>query len=69
MAAATHVLTYEEWLLLPTVEDGTDEVVNGVLRVMPPTRYPHAEVIEHLIAAMLPQLDRKRTGILGSASR
>ncbi len=66
MATATHILTYEEWLLLPTVEDGTDEVVNGVLRFMPPTHYPHAEVIEHLIAAMLPQIDRKRTRLMGS---
>jgi Uma2 family endonuclease len=66
MATATHLLTYEEWLQMPVVEDGTDEVVNGVLHFMPPTRYPHAEIIEELIAAVLPQIDRKRAKILGS---
>lgn len=66
MATATHVLTYEEWLLLPTVEDGTDEVVNGVLRFMPPTRYPHAEIIQRLSRALDRQVDEKRIGLLGS---
>ncbi len=66
MATAPHLLTYEEWLQLPTVEDGTDEVVNGVLRFMPPTRYPHAEIIQRLIMAMLPQIDPKGVSILGS---
>lgn len=66
MATASHILSYEEWLQLPTVEDGTDEVVNGVLRFMPPTHYPHAEVIEHLIASILPQIDRKVARVIGS---
>jgi Uma2 family endonuclease len=66
MAAAPHLLTYEEWLHMPTVEDGTDEVVNGILRFMPPTHYPHAEIIQLLIEALLPQVDRKRVGLLGS---
>jgi Uma2 family endonuclease len=66
MTTATHLLTYDEWLSMPTVEDGTDEVVNGVLRFMAPTRYPHAEIIQRLIMAALPHLDLKRTGILGS---
>ncbi|MEO5924573.1 MAG: Uma2 family endonuclease [Bryobacteraceae bacterium] len=66
MASAPHLLTYEEWLQMPTVEDGTDEVVNGVLRFMPPTHYPHAEVIQRLIEAFLPLVDRKRVGLLGS---
>jgi Uma2 family endonuclease len=59
-------LTYEEWLKMPPVEDGTDEVVNGELRFMPPTRYPHAEIIQLLIESLLGQVDRKRIGILGS---
>ncbi len=66
MAAAPHLLTYEEWLRMPIVQDGTDEVVNGVLRFMAPTRYPHAEIIQLLIEALLPQIDRKRVGLLGS---
>jgi Uma2 family endonuclease len=59
-------LSYEEWLKMPPVEDGTDEVVNGELRFMPPTRYPHAEIIQRLILALIGQVDPKRVGILGS---
>jgi Uma2 family endonuclease len=66
MATVTHLLTYEEWLQMPPVEDGTDEVVKGELRFMPPTRYPHAEIIDALIAQVMPQLDRKRVRFLGS---
>jgi Uma2 family endonuclease len=66
MATVPHLLTYEEWLKLPPVEDGTDEVVKGELRFMLPTRYPHAEIIQLLIAAFLPQVDSKRVSILGS---
>jgi Uma2 family endonuclease len=66
MATLPKVLTYEEWLRMPPVEDGRDEVVNGELRSMPPTRFPHAAVIEALIAALLPQTDRKKIQILGS---
>jgi Uma2 family endonuclease len=66
MATTTHQLTYEEWLQLPTVEDGTDEVVKGELRFMPPTRYPHADIIQSLIEQLLPRIDRKLVRILGS---
>ncbi len=45
MATATRILTYEEWLAMPPVEDGTDEVVNGELRFMPVTLHPHAEIV------------------------
>jgi Uma2 family endonuclease len=66
MATTSHILSYEEWLQLPTVEDGTDEVVNGVLRFMPPTRYPHAEIIRRLTRVIDRQIDDKRIGLLGS---
>lgn len=66
MATAAHILTYEEWLVLPPVEDGTDEVVNGELRFMPPTRYPHAEIIHLAIMAIIGQIDARRVGLLGS---
>jgi Uma2 family endonuclease len=42
-------LTYEEWLDLPSPECGTDEVVNGELRLVPVRLYPHAEIISHII--------------------
>jgi Uma2 family endonuclease len=66
MATAMRILTYEEWLALPPVEDGTDEVVNGELRFMPPTHYPHAEIVQNLIDAVVGQIDKKRVRILGS---
>jgi Uma2 family endonuclease len=59
-------LTYEEWLQMPTVQDGTDEVVNGELRFMPPTHYPHAEIVQRFIEAVIPQVDRKKIRVLGS---
>ena len=59
-------LTYEEWLKMPPVEDGTDEVVNGELRFMPPTRQPHAEIIRRLTRSLDRQLDEMRAVVFGS---
>jgi Uma2 family endonuclease len=50
MATAAQILTYEEWLKLPPVEDGTDEVVDGELRLVPTRLYPHAHVVANLIS-------------------
>jgi Uma2 family endonuclease len=66
MATLPKTVTYEEWLRMPPVEDGTDEVVKGELRFMPPTHSPHAEIIQELIQQLIPQLDLKKAKILGS---
>jgi Uma2 family endonuclease len=66
MATLTRLLSYEEWLHMPPVEDGTDEVVNGELRFMPPTHYPHAEIIQRLLKRLSDQLPEKQVAILGS---
>lgn len=66
MATATRILTYEEWLALPPVEDGTDEVVKGELRFMPPTRQPHARIIRRLIRILDSQLDDQKAEVFGS---
>ena len=66
MATASRLLTYEEWLQMPTVEDGTDEVLKGEYRFFQPTHYPHAEVIEELTAQFISQVDRKQVRVLGS---
>jgi Uma2 family endonuclease len=66
MATLPRVLTYHEWLRMPPVEDGTDEVVNGELRFMPPTRYPHAEIIRRLVKRFDAQCDENRICVLGS---
>jgi Uma2 family endonuclease len=66
MATATRILTYQEWLALPPVEDGTDEVVNGELRFMPPTREPHALIVRRLVRIFDRQLDETQAVVLGS---
>jgi len=66
MSTVTRLLTYEEWIDMPTVEDGIEEVVKGELRFMPPNHVHHAFIIENLIAALLPQVDRKQVSIIGS---
>lgn len=66
MATVQKILSYEEWLHMPPAGDGTDEVVKGELRFMPPTRYPHAEIIQRIIAALMPQVDAKEVAILRS---
>lgn len=66
MATVSRLLTYEDWLRMPPVEDGTDEVVNGELRFMPPTHYPHAEIIQRVLTLLMSQIDQKQVSILGS---
>lgn len=60
MATAARILTYEEWLALPPVEDGTDEVVKGELRFMPPNRQPHAEILRRLARVFDRALDERQ---------
>jgi len=66
MATASKLLTYEDWLQMPPVEDGTDEVVRGEYRFMPPTHWPHAEIIDESTALFHGQVDRKRVRVLAS---
>ena len=46
MATTPKIVTYEEWLAFPAVEDAIEEVVNGEIRIMPPnkTHFPEAMV-------------------------
>ena len=59
-------LTYEEWLQMPTVEYGREEVVNGELQTMAPPYLPHAFIIQRLIMSFARQVDQKTVDILGS---
>jgi Uma2 family endonuclease len=45
-------LAYRNWLRLPNAENGTDEVVNGELRLVPTRLYPHAQIISNLIRCL-----------------
>jgi Uma2 family endonuclease len=64
--APIKLISYEEWLRMPPVQDGTDEVVKGEYRFMPSTRYPHAEIIQRLVIRFARQLDENEVNILGS---
>src|SRR5579862_9930189 len=66
MATVSRILTYEEWLQMPPVEDGTDEVVKGELRFMPPTRYPHAEIVRRLNLLLIRQVDDAKVSVFDS---
>jgi Uma2 family endonuclease len=54
------LLGYEEWLRMPEVSDGIEEVVNGEIRRTPPNKWDHAEIVENVRDALIPQLDRRK---------
>jgi Uma2 family endonuclease len=54
------LVSYEEWLRMPEVSDGIEEVVNGEVRLMPPNKWNHAEIVENVRDALIPQLDRRQ---------
>jgi len=62
MATTPKVLTYEEWLKLPEVE-GIEEVVNGEIRIMPPNKTLHADIVENLADLLKAAIDRKTTQV------
>jgi Uma2 family endonuclease len=66
MATVPRILSYEEWLQMPTVEDAREEVVNGEIIFIPLNHYPHAEIIQRLITALVTQIDQKKVAVLGS---
>src|SRR5690348_15333355 len=57
MATTTRTVTYEEWLNMPEVEDATEEVVNGEIRIMPPNKWKHAVIVQNLANALGSQVD------------
>ena len=59
-------VTYEEWLTMPVVQDGREEVVNGEIRFMPPNKMPHPRVVRALSIALLQHLDPARAELFFS---
>jgi Uma2 family endonuclease len=57
------IVTYEEWLEMPVVEDRIEEVVDGQIILMPPAKTPHLYIIDWLIDEFKRQLDRKLYGV------
>ncbi len=64
MATTTKLVTYEEWLNMPEVQDAIEEVVNGEIRIMPAPKFEHALVVEALRHALGGQVDRKAVLVL-----
>src|SRR5579864_8938165 len=59
MATTTKLVTYEEWLKMPQVEDAIEEVVNGEIVTMPASKLLHSDVVENLRDIVGAQLDRQ----------
>jgi Uma2 family endonuclease len=66
MPTLPKTVTYEEWLQMPITQDAIEEVVNGEIRIMPPNKSPHPQLILALQVAFLGQLDLKETLFLSS---
>jgi Uma2 family endonuclease len=67
MAITASSVTYEDWLRMPTVLEGREEVVNGELRVIRLNRYPYAEIVSRLSRAFIEQTDEKQVRFYGSS--
>jgi Uma2 family endonuclease len=50
-------VTYEEWLRMPEVSDAIEEVVNGEIRIMPPPKWTHSEIVDRLHRQIDSQVD------------
>jgi Uma2 family endonuclease len=66
MSTIPCVITYEEWLNMPAVQDGVDEIVDGEYRLTPPVRYAHAEILRRLNRLFDRQVDETKVAIYDS---
>jgi Uma2 family endonuclease len=57
-------VTYEEWLRMPEVSDAREEVVNGEIRIMPPGKRSHAEIVDNIAEAFRRSLNRRDVWIV-----
>ena len=64
MATIPSIIAYEEWLKLPVVEDGVDEIVNGEHRLM--ARYAQAEILRRLNRLFDRQVDETDVAVYDS---
>ena len=64
MASTTSkIVTYEEWLNMPETE-GKEEVVDGEIISMPPTKWKHARILHKLQMMLQRQLDPDAVPVL-----
>jgi Uma2 family endonuclease len=57
MATTTKLVTYEEWLTMPEVQDAVEEVINGEIVITPAPKLPHANVVQNVRDIVADQLD------------
>jgi len=67
MATVPRILTYDEWLQTPAVEDGREEVVHGESFVIPPNRYTRAEIVRRLTKELSTRIDEQAARVFGSS--
>jgi Uma2 family endonuclease len=48
-------VTYEEWLRMPEVQDATEEVIDGEIRIAPPAKWIHAWTVGNICNALATQ--------------
>jgi Uma2 family endonuclease len=58
-APTIKTVTYEEWLLMPEVQDAVEEVVNAQIRIMPAPEWSHGEIIDVVHGLIRPQVDER----------
>src|ERR1041384_4422418 len=52
-------VTYEEWLQMPEVSEGIEEVVDGEIRIMPAPKWNHSEIVDRLARRINVQVDER----------
>jgi Uma2 family endonuclease len=52
-------VTYGEWLRMPEVQDATEEVIDGEIRITPPAKWVHSETIDGVRDPLVRQLERR----------
>lgn len=60
-------VTYEEWLEMPIVDEGIEEVVDGEIILFPPAHRTHARIVANLMGALQTQVDEARYDVLAGS--
>jgi len=63
MGAITRAVSWQQWLDMPEVPDGTEEPVHGETRVMPHAKLKHALIIEGPARQLRRQADERETPV------
>jgi Uma2 family endonuclease len=60
---SSKTVTYEEWLRLPEISDGTEEVVNGEIRIMPAPKWNHSEIVSNIYDQIRSQVNKREVKV------